>query len=216
MSFTQQESLASLDFKQRRVLRDKQLVLDAQRGSSAAFGQIQTNYRSQLYRSILAITRNHEDAEDALQDTFLRAYTALPYFQGRSSVYSWLTRIAINSALMVLRKRRVRAEICLDPQCEETGAIPGLELRDRAANPEQLCDQRERSIGLLRAIRKLDPKLRAPLEIQLTNQPSMKEMAETLNISLAAVKARLHRARVRIMATRAARHSAAMPISNPL
>lgn len=216
MGFVHQESLASRDLKQTRALRDNQLVLDAQGGSSAAFGQIQTNYRPQLYRTILAITRNHEDAEDALQDTFLRAYVGLRYFEGRSSVYSWLTRIAINSALTVIRKRRVRAEICLDPQYEETGAIPGLELRDTAANPEQLCDQRERSIGLLRAIRKLDPKLRAPLEIHLAHQPSMKEIAQTLSISLAAVKARLNRARARIMATRGSRHSGAMHISSPL
>src|SRR3954452_23188228 len=92
--------------KQQVATRDQQLVLAAQSGSSAAFAEIRALYAQRLYRRIALIIRNREDAEDALQDTFLHAYLAIPTFEGRSSIYSWLTRIAINSALMVLRRRR--------------------------------------------------------------------------------------------------------------
>ena len=95
--------------------RDLELVAAARIGSSAAFQELQSRYSRRLYRRIQSITRNHEDAEDALQETFLRAYLALDSFEGRSQFASWLTRIAINSALMVLRVRRRRAEVSLEP-----------------------------------------------------------------------------------------------------
>ena len=88
-------------------------------GSTMAFDELQKEYSSRLFKTILRITKNWEDAEDALQDTFLRAYLALHGFEGRSSVYSWLTRIAINSALMVLRRRRSRPEALLICSFEE-------------------------------------------------------------------------------------------------
>ena len=82
---------------------DEDLLLAARGGSHAAFAELQKIYSHRLYKRILSITRNREDAEDALQDTFLRAYLALPSFEGRSRFSSWLTRIGINSALMILR-----------------------------------------------------------------------------------------------------------------
>ncbi|HEY5253197.1 MAG TPA: sigma factor, partial [Acidobacteriaceae bacterium] len=80
--------------------RDEQLVSAAKAGSDEAFAELQNLYAQRLYSTIIRITKNHEDAEDALQDTFLRVYLALCSFEGRSSFYSWVTRIAINSALM--------------------------------------------------------------------------------------------------------------------
>lgn len=82
------------------------LVSAACEGSSSAFGQLQTLYSRHLYRTIMRITKNKEDAEDVLQDTFMCAFLSLRSFERRSSFYSWLTRIGINSALMLLRKRR--------------------------------------------------------------------------------------------------------------
>jgi RNA polymerase sigma-70 factor (ECF subfamily) len=89
MGFVDQK--ISVDFKQRRAMRDRQLVSEAQAGSSDSYAQLQCLYRPKLYNTIVAITKDREDAEDALQDTFLRAYMALRQFEGRSSVYSWLT-----------------------------------------------------------------------------------------------------------------------------
>ncbi len=208
MSFADREMSISVNFKERYALRDKKLVTEAQAGSSAAFAELQSIYWRQLYSTVIAITRNREDAEDALQDTFLRAYIALRDFEGRSSVYSWLTRIAINSALMILRKRRTRAEVFSESPFDEVeGHFP--EVRDRAPNPEQICDLHQRSTHLQRAIQKLEPKLRAPIQILLMHECSMKEIAQALDLTVAAVKTRLHRARGRLTTARVARHAGA-------
>ena len=179
--------------------RDLEVVAAAQAGSSAAFDELQRQYSRRLFSTILRITKNREDAEDALQDTFLRAYLALPQFEGRSSVYSWLTRIALNSALMILRRRRRRREanaVSLSEGCDD--CCP-LEIEDKAPNPEQLCDLRQRWNRLVNAIQKLEPQLRAPIEIQMADECSMEELAKELNISVPAVKTRLHRARARLV-----------------
>ena len=176
--------------------------------STTTIEELQRAYSSRLFQTILRITKNWEDAEDALQDTFLRAYLALDGFEGRSSAYSWLTRIAINSALMLLRRRRSRPEALLVCSFQEGDGDCALELRDSASSPEQLCDIRQRRDQLLRAIRKLESPLRAPIEAQLEREYSVKEVAEALNISVAAVKARLYRARLRII-ERASVHSSA-------
>jgi RNA polymerase sigma-70 factor (ECF subfamily) len=167
-------------------------------GSTAAFDELQRMYSARLYRMIFRITRNREDTEDALQDTSLRAYVALQHFEGRSSIYSWLTKIAINSALMILRRRRSRSgALLISSSHEEDGFVP-MEIKDSAPNPEQVFDLRQRCKDLSHAIRTLEPKLRTPIELQLAGELSMKDIAEALNLSMPAVKARLHRARARL------------------
>src|SRR5271163_2522748 len=117
--------------------RDLELVAAARAGSNAAFEELQSRYSRRLYRRIQFITRNHEDAEDALQETFLHAYLALDSFEGRSQFASWLTRIAINSALMVLRRRRTRAEVPFEPSSESGEPALTVDVRDTTLNPEQ-------------------------------------------------------------------------------
>lgn len=157
-------------------------------------------YSRRLYRTIIAITKHSQDAEDALQDTFLRAYLSFHTFEGRSNVYSWLTRIAVNSALLVLRKRRARPEILFDPQPDVHADAFYLEIKDPAPSPERICDLRHRRVVLIRAIHNLEAKLQEPLRMRITNESSMKEISRALNISEAAVKTRLHRARLRLSA----------------
>ena len=188
--------------------RDLEIVTAAQAGSSAAFDELQRQYSRRLFATILRRTRNREDAEDALQDTFLRAFLALPQFECRSSVYSWLTRIAINSALMILRRRRSRREADFVSLLEGCNGYFPLEIEDKTPNPEELCEVRQRCNRMVIAIHRLQPQLRAPLEIQLAGECSMKEIAEELNISLPAVKARLHRARARLSKRTPARKKA--------
>ena len=186
--------------------REVEILTAPRTGSTMAFDELQKVYSSRLFKTILRITKNWEDAEDALQDTFLRAYLALDDFEGRSSIYSWLTRIAINSALMVLRRRRSRPEVLLICSFEDGDDDSPLELKDSSSNPEQLCDLRQRKDHVLRAIRSLQSPLRAPIEAQLAGGYSVKEVADTLNISVAAAKARLYRARIRLL-ERASVHS---------
>jgi RNA polymerase sigma-70 factor, ECF subfamily len=175
--------------------RDLELVAEARAGSTAAFEELQSRYSRRLYRRIQSITRNHEDAEDALQDTFLRAYLSLDSFEGRSQFASWLTRIAINSALMVLRRRRTRAEVPFEPSPEFGEPAPSIDVRNTTLNPEEVYDLRQRSYCALRAIGKLSINLRTPMATWIEEECSMKELARTLGLSLAAVKSRLCRAR---------------------
>jgi RNA polymerase sigma-70 factor (ECF subfamily) len=204
-----------VDFKQGCAIRDRQLVTEAQAGSSESFAQLECLYRRKLYNTVVAITGNREDAEDALQDTFLRAYLALHRFEGRSSVYSWLTRIAINSALMILRRRRAHPEVYFDSHSEERDGNHPLEVKDAALNPEQMWAHQQRWTNMLYAIERLDPKLRAPIQVLLARECSMNEIAQTLDITVAAVKARLHRARRRLTSTRLMRRPERTAVSRP-
>jgi RNA polymerase sigma-70 factor (ECF subfamily) len=175
-------------------------VLAAQSGSSDAFETLERLYSRKLYRTIFGITKNREDAEDALQDTFMRAYRSLCNFEGRSSFYSWLTRIAINSALMTLRRRRSCPEVPFAPLHETEQDLSYHEVKDSSLNPEQIYDQRQRCFSVLRAIKDLEPNLRGAVQIRVMHGCSLKEIAQSLDVSVAAVKARLYRARVRLKA----------------
>jgi len=150
--------------------RDAELVAAVRAGSGAAFGELQRHYSDRLYRRIFSITKNHEDTEDALQETFLRAFARLESFEGRSLFSTWLTRIAINSALMCLRRRRTRPEISLQEQREPREEIYSFDLLDMSLNPEQICDLRQRSGRILDAIERLDPKSRSVVGIWITKE----------------------------------------------
>jgi RNA polymerase sigma-70 factor, ECF subfamily len=176
--------------------QDEDLLLALRTGSSAAFNELQKCYSKGLYRRILSITRNHEDAEDALQDTFMRAFLAFDSFQGRSHLSTWLTRIAINSALMVIRRRRgTCAEISLTPLSQSEACFPEFDIRDSAPTPEEICAQKQGLDRMFSAIERLDPKSRIAIKIQIIEECSLKEIAHTLDLSVTAVKSRLHRAR---------------------
>ena len=179
--------------------RDLELVAAAKGGSNAAFEELQSRYSRRLYRRIQFITRNHEDAEDALQETFLHAYLALDSFEGRSQFASWLTRIAINSALMVLRRRRRRPEVPFELPPDSSKAFQTVDVRDTALNPEQHYDLRQRSHSALRAIGKLNVRLRTPMATLIERECSMKDVARSLDLSVAAVKSRVYRARKQLM-----------------
>jgi RNA polymerase sigma-70 factor (ECF subfamily) len=113
-----------------------------QTGSSLAFERLHRLYSRRLFQQIIAVTRNEEDAEDALQDTFFQAFRAIRSFEERSHIATWLTRIAINAALMKVRKCRSRSEVPLEwpSESEEDSSI--LDLRDPSPNPEQIHEER--------------------------------------------------------------------------
>lgn len=198
MSLVNHEMSLHLAAKQPAALRDSELLSVGLAGSIDAFAELHRIYALHVYFTTLGITRNREDAEDALQDTFLRAYLALPSFEGRSSFNTWLTRIAINSALMLLRKRRSRNEMSFDSKSEMEDDLPEFDVEDSGPNPEQVLDQHQRCVAILDAIQKLKPNVQRALEIRLTHEGSLTEIAQTLDISEAAVKSRLHRARARL------------------
>jgi RNA polymerase sigma factor (sigma-70 family) len=169
---------------------EKRLVVAAQRGSREAFAELCQPWAKVILPKVQRITRNREDAEDALQDSFLMAFVHIKDFDGRSKFSTWLTRIAINSALMILRKRHHPAEFSLSD--EESKGV--WEVSDQLPNPEILYAQRERESILLAAIGNLRPRYRQVLERRLEDE-SLTETAQILDITAAAAKARLFHAR---------------------
>jgi RNA polymerase sigma-70 factor, ECF subfamily len=182
------------------TMNDELLVLAAKSGDTTAFVELRRRHATKVLRTIYRVTRNWEDAEDALQDSFLQAYLHLNKFENRSTFASWLTRIAINSALMILRKKRPY-EISIDDTRAGFEAGDKWELRDLRDDPEARYVQIERNEKLRSAILRLRPNLRDVLELQQTQEFSVKELAQVLGISSAAAKSRVLRARTALRAS---------------
>jgi len=176
-------------------LSEESLVEAAKRGHSLAFDALSERYRKQLFRAANRITRSREDAEDAVQDTLLRAFVHVTDFDGRSSFGTWLTRIAINSALMILRKKRSLLEIATDSEDKFGADGARCEITEHQPNPERRYAQNEEENMLREAIQSLRPGLRVAVQIQLLQERSMKETAEAIGISITAVKGRMFHAR---------------------
>jgi RNA polymerase sigma-70 factor (ECF subfamily) len=177
---------------------EKRLVEAAKRGHSTAFAALCERHAKQLFRAAQNITRNREDAEDAVQDALLSAFVHLRNFDGRSKFGTWLTRIAINSALMILRKKRNTP--VMDLGGAEDSSIGGLnhEIPDRAPNPELRYAKREEARILNNAIQELRPALREVVQKQQLQETSIRETAAAMGISEPAAKARLFHARVKL------------------
>jgi RNA polymerase sigma-70 factor (ECF subfamily) len=179
-----------------KQMSDEWLVLAARDGSANAFAELRARHSSKILRMTYRITRNWEDAEDALQDSFLKAFLHLNKFEGRSSFSSWVTRIAINMSLMIMRKKRANRELSIDVSdnhCESYDRWEPLDLRE---DPERRYARHERAELLRGAIRRLPPALRTAVELQQAQEYSVQELADSLGISLAATKSRLMRARL--------------------
>ena len=169
------------------------LVAAAKQGQAEAFATLCEAHARRLIRNAQRVTRNREDAEDALQNAFLSAFIHIKNFNGRSSFSTWLTRIAINSALMTLRKKRRSREILITSS--ESGADGVVwEVLDSSANPEKLYAQREEERILREAVRELRPTIRQAVEFQL-QELSMEESAAMMGVSLTAAKGRLFHGR---------------------
>ena len=171
------------------------LVSMAKLGDSDAFVELSKLYSNRTLRTIYHITRNWHDAEDALQDATLRAFSHLKDFEGKSSFSTWLTRIAINSALMILRKKRGCYEIPFDGTEDSGDSYECWEPRCPAENPESRLARKEREELLRDAILQLPRLLREVVELRQAREYSTGEIAQALGISVPAVKSRLSRAR---------------------
>jgi len=177
-------------------LSEAALVAMAKLGDSNAFVELSKRHSDRILRMIYQITRNWHDAEDALQDAVLRAFSHLKDFQEKSSFSTWLTRIAINSALMILRKKRGCYEIPFDGTEDSGDSYECWEPRCPAENPESRLARKEREELLRDAILRLPLLLREVVELRQARGYSIREIAQALGISASAVKSRLSRARV--------------------
>ena len=177
------------------AMDDDLLVEAAQAGQEWAFVELCTRNSKRVFNAIYGVTKNREDAEDALQDSMMRAFLHLKQFDGRSSFATWFTRIGINSALMILRKKRIRLETSIDATAEgETWQT--WQIADYSADPEKHYAGYERSLHLKKAIYRLPNALRSVVEQGQMEGHSMKQIAHNMGISIPATKCRLARARV--------------------
>ncbi|MHB1698950.1 MAG: sigma-70 family RNA polymerase sigma factor [Acidobacteriaceae bacterium] len=177
---------------------DVALVARAKEGDTAAFEQLVRQYERQIFRIAQHITQNREDAEDIVQDAFLKAYQKLEQFQGNSKFYTWLVRIAVNESLMRLRKRRTAKTVSIDEDIEtEEGSMP-RDLADWSPDPEQMYGQSELAEILRKTIQGLPPGFRTVFVLRDVENLSTEETAETLGLSVPAVKSRLLRARLQL------------------
>jgi RNA polymerase sigma-70 factor (ECF subfamily) len=174
------------------------LVQAAKKGDLEAFSDLVKRYDRNIFRIAQHITHNEEDAQDVVQEAFLKAYQNLEQFQGNSKFYTWLVRIAVNEALMKLRRRRSDKTVSLDEDVvTEEGSMP-REVADWSPNPEQLYGQSELGDILKKTIQGLPPGFRTVFVLRDVEGLSTEETAEMLGLSIPAVKSRLLRARLQL------------------
>ena len=174
---------------------DAMLLAAAKGGHSFAFGELFSRYQGRIFHLAQRIMRNHEDSEDVVQEAFQLAFIHLRDFQGSARFSTWLSRIAINVALMKLRKKSRKVEVSIDEHSESEETPFRDAVTDLAPNPEQDCLRREKARIVREALAELRPKARRVLELYELEGRSMKEIAQSLGISVGAVKARIFHAR---------------------
>ena len=179
-----------------RAWSEEQLVAAAKSGRRAPFGELCERHMKQVSYVTRRITRNREDAEDAAQECFLNAFVHLKDFDGRSQFATWLTRIAINAALMKLRKNRGAREVPIDEPNPSSEPAAQREFRNDAPDPEESCSLRERKRIVKSAISGLRPRARNVVELIHLQEHSIRETAQILGISIGAVKSRMFHAKI--------------------
>jgi RNA polymerase sigma-70 factor (ECF subfamily) len=175
------------------TIDEQRLVSQAKSGCPHSFGELYKRHRLPTYRAVFRILRNRQDAEDAVQRTFQRAFTNLVRFRQGSTFRTWVTRIAINDALMLLRQRRSLTPLS---QCHENDlVVSAIDPPDEHLTPEQLVTANELHVALLQAISGLRESLRSVVILKELQGLTSAETAQRLDLTVTAVKARLFHAR---------------------
>jgi len=171
------------------------LLSAAKRGDSAAFEILCKQSANTVFRVARQMMRNNEDAEDVVQESFQQAFIHLKSFKVDSRFSTWLSRIAINAALMRLRKKHRKWDVSLDESAEIDESSSRLDVEDQGLNPEQLYAQKERERILSEAMKELTPGMRKAMELRELGEQSTEETARIMGISAGAVKARVFHGR---------------------
>jgi RNA polymerase sigma-70 factor (ECF subfamily) len=180
------------------MIPDAILLAATKKGEGRAFESLMSRYQARIFAVAFRITRNREDAQDVVQQSFYKAFLHVDTFQGKSSFSSWLTRIAINEALMYLRKKRALSEISLEDMKSDTESCP-TEIPDERKTPAEIYEQSEAKRILFRAINRLSLESRAAVLLRLEER-SIEEAAEIVGVRSGTLKARLFRAREKLRA----------------
>jgi len=174
----------------RDPMTDETLVAAAKRGDEKAFETLVRRHRPRILALALRYTRLREDAEDVVQQALQKAFIYLNSFEGKSLFSTWITRIAINEALMLLRRGRGLREVSINDLGGNHGTEPGLEIPDSREGPESAFLRGERNRILFAAMDKLTPGIRTAIELRELRELSTKEAARVMGLSVSAVKAR--------------------------
>jgi RNA polymerase sigma-70 factor (ECF subfamily) len=179
---------------------DGALVTAAKCGDTHAFEELVDRYKRKAFATALRITNNREDAEDVVQESFHKAFRHLAKFEERARFSTWLTRIVLNEALMLLRRRRGDLEV-LPESHDDSGKSAPEAFVDRSPSPEESCWRRERTELLTEAINRLGPKIRRTILLYNIEERSLQEIAQILGTSISAVKARVFQGRRKLRRT---------------
>jgi RNA polymerase sigma-70 factor (ECF subfamily) len=174
------------------------LVAQSREGDARAFGELVRRYEGKIFRLAQHVTQNREDAEDVLQETFMKAYEHLDQFKGDSKFYTWIVRIAVNQALMKLRRRKTDKSVSLDETIDTGEDTVVREIAAWDEDPEERFSREELGDILDAAIQSLEPPYRSVFVLRDIDELSTEETAEALNLSVPAVKSRLLRARLQL------------------
>ncbi len=174
---------------------EEDLVTAAKSGDEPAFEILFKRYQPRIFRLALRYTRVREDAEDIVQQTFLKAFVHLHRFEGKASLCTWLTSIAINEALMLLRRGRALRQVALDDSSQDESATRGRQIPDSGPGPEMSHLQQEEAQVLCAAIDELKPRTRTAIELRELAELSTQETARRMGLSVASVKARVFHGR---------------------
>ena len=177
---------------------EQMLVAAAKNGDEQAFEILFKRHRQKILRVVLRYAHVREDAEDIVQQSFQKAFVYLHKFEGKSAFSTWLTRIAINEALMLLRHGRAMREVSVDDHGEAEGNAASLEMPDSSPDPEASYLRRERAQILSETLGNLRPGMRKAIELRELAELSTEETAQRMGVSVAAVKGRLFHARKKL------------------
>jgi RNA polymerase sigma-70 factor, ECF subfamily len=177
------------------------LVAGAKTGDARAFELLVERHERMIFSTAQRITRNREDAEDVVQQSFQKAFIHLKKFEGKSLFHTWLTRIAINEALMLLRRKRGLNEVPIKESSTKTESALPLDFLDSGPNPEASCLDREKEQILSAALNKLRPGIRKAIELRELGELSTRETALVMGLSVAAVKGRVFHGRRKLRET---------------
>ena len=175
--------------------KDWNLIQQAVRGASRAQEELFATHAARLYRTAYAVLRNKEDAEDAVQNSLCNAFINLRSFKGRSSFSTWLTRIVINSALMIRRRRTAHVQTSLDEMIDDQPERLWQQIVYAGPDPEELCATGQLDELLTEQVRQLPPAIRDAFQLYFLKGLSAAETCHVLGIGNAALKARIFRAR---------------------
>jgi len=194
---------------------DSTLVAATKNGESQAFEFLVKRHEAKTFSVAFRITRNREDAQDVVQQSFHKAFVHLNSFQEKSSFSTWLTRIVINEGLMSLRRTRARREVSLGDVESESEELFLPEIPDRRENPAEIYEQLENERILCEAMNQLSAEFRTVVRLRLEER-TVGETAEILGLGVGTLKARLFRARqkLRVLLTRSSEFQGDRAISN--